>query len=337
MRNPVDLREFLDAQKKIIDSEVACVIPRESTIKDLYNVQWEFIDQGGKRWRPILCLLAHRALGGSSEQALPFAAGIELVHNFSLIHDDIEDGDRSRRGKPTLWVSHGVPKAINIGDNLLNKAYESVTKLEEKGVSHEKVLWCLRLLCQSTITLSEGQAMEMSFLERWDVTEEEYMEMVWRKTGVLASAAMAGGAYLAGADDSVISRMMDYGKLIGPAFQITDDVLNASGRFDRYKKEIGGDIGEGKKTLLVIHLLRHATRAEKEKARDILAKPREATKPEEIRYVLDLMKRHGSFDYARGVAEGKIAGAKERLLSLPESEERRMLVELTEFLVRRDY
>lgn len=333
----MNLMDFLESQRSIIDSELAQVIPRDSPIEDLYDVQWEFIGQGGKRWRPILCMLVHRALGGSTENVLPFAAAIELVHNFSLIHDDIEDGDRSRRGRPTLWVLHGVPKAINIGDNLLNKAYESVTKLEEKGVPPWKILWVLRLLCKSTVTLSEGQAMEMGFLDRWDVTEAEYIEMVWKKTGILVSAAVAGGAYLAGADDSIVAEMMDYGKLIGPAFQITDDILNVSGEYDRYQKEIGGDIGEGKKTMMVIHLLEHASEGESERVRTILAKPREETTKADYRLVLDLMKQYGSIEHARKVAEGKISVAKEKLMGLPPSQERDLLLKLTEFLIRRDF
>jgi len=331
------LVEYLESQKSLIDSEIAKVIPKSSPIRHLYDVQWEFIAEGGKRWRPILCMLVHKALGGDIERVLPFAAAVELVHNFSLIHDDIEDGDRTRRGRPTLWVLYGIPKSINIGDSLLNKAYESVTRLEEKGFSPKEVLWALRLLCESTISLSEGQAMDMNFLDRREVTEEEYMEMVWRKTGVLVSAATTGGAYLAGAGDSVLRDMMDYGKLIGPAFQITDDVLNVSGEYRKYKKEIGGDIGEGKRTLMVIHLLRNASEEEAERVRRILSTPREKTSKEDSSFVLGLMERYGSIEYARGIAERMFLGAKQKLLSLPPSSERDLLKELTEFLVRREF
>ena len=333
----MDLREYLEEQRKVIDEEISRVLPRDSEINEMYNIQWQFLEGGGKRWRPTLCLLVNKSLGGSIETALPFAAGVELVHNFSLIHDDIEDGDRSRRGRPTLWVLHGRAKAINIGDNMLNKAYEAVTRLKENGVSAEKTLWCLRLLCDSTVTLSEGQAMEMNFLDRWDVTEDEYMEMVWRKTGVLVSAAVAGGAYLAGAGESVVGAMKDYGRLIGPAFQITDDVLNLSGDFDRYQKEIGGDIREGKKTLMVIHLLRNASEGEKKRAMEILGKPRSKTTGEGCRYVLDLMDKYRSIEYAREMANERIDGALEKLRSLPDSEERDVLEGLTNFLVNRDY
>jgi geranylgeranyl diphosphate synthase type I len=333
----VDLREYLDEQRKIVDAEIVQVLPLNTGIEDLYDIQRRFLEGGGKRWRPTLCILVHGSLGGSAETVLPFAAGVELVHNFSLIHDDIEDGDRSRRGKPTLWVLHGKAKAINIGDNMLNKAYEATAKLYDRGISAEKTLWCIRLLCESTVTISEGQAMEMNFLDRWDVSEKEYMEMVWRKTGVLVSAAVSGGAYLADAEGSIVDAMMDYGKLIGPAFQIIDDVLNVSGDYDRYQKEIGGDIREGKKTLMVIHLLRNASEAEREKAKEILARPRTKTRREDCRYVLDLMDKYESIDYARDIANQRIDGALEKLLSLPDSREREMLEQLTNFLVNRDY
>ncbi len=333
----MEIGEFLANQKRVVDAEVAHVIPRDSPIKDLYEVQWDFLDRGGKRWRPALCILVHTAMGGEAETVLPFAAGIELVHNFSLIHDDIEDGDENRRGRPTLWVLHGVPKAINIGDSMLNKAYESVARLGETGVTAEKTLWCMRLLATSIAGLSEGQAMEMSFLDRWDVTEDEYIEMVWKKTGTLVSAAVAGGAYLADADESLVSSMMEYGKLIGPAFQITDDVLNLSGDYEKYLKEIGGDIREGKKTLMVIHLLKHSTPEERRRAMEVLGSARGETSNEECEYVFELMRRYGSIDHARKVAEGRISAAKKRLMALPETEERRLLLDLTEFLVKRDY
>lgn len=333
----MDLREFLEEQKAVVDGEISKVLPRDSPIPGLYDVQLDFIDEGGKRWRPILCLLVHRALGGRGETVLPYAAAIELVHNFSLIHDDIEDGDESRRGKPTLWVLHGVPKSINIGDNMLNKAYESVTRLESVGVGAEKILWCLRMLCSSMVTLSEGQALEMDFLGRWDVSEAEYMDMVWRKTGTLVSAAVAGGAYLADAPESVVLDMIEYGRLIGPAFQIIDDVLNVSGDYEKYLKEIGGDIREGKRTLMVIHLLERASASERAKIEEILGQPRGETTQEDCAYVLRLMDTHGSVEHARRVAESRISGAKEKLLTLPDTEERTLLLQLTEFLVRRDY
>ncbi len=328
---------FLENQRAIIDAEIARVIPRDSPAQELYDAQQRFIDEGGKRWRPIVCMLVHQALGGDAERVLPFAAGMELVHNFSLIHDDIEDGDRSRRGRPTVWVLHGIPKAINIGDSLLNKAYECVARLREEGFSAEMTLVSLRMLCRSMILLSEGQAMEMDLRNRWDVTEAEYMEMVWRKTGILVSTAAAGGAYLAGAGDSVVQGMMDYGKLIGPAFQITDDVLNVAGEYGKYKKEIGGDIREGKKTLIVIHLLQHLSRRQRARVETILAKPRRRTTREDCRYVVDLMEKHGSIGYARGVAEQKLSEAKMKLMILPESAHRDRLGELTDFLVRRDF
>lgn len=333
----LDLESYLEQQKAIVDAEIMKVIPRESRLRNLYGAQWEFIEQGGKRWRPALCILVNRALGGGQGDVLPYAAAIELVHNFSLIHDDIEDGDRSRRGKPTVWITHGIPKAINIGDNLLNKAYESAARLEGEGVPADRVLWCMRLLCGSTITLSEGQAMEMDFLDRWDVTEDEYMDMVWRKTGILVSAAVAGGAYLAGASETVIERMMEYGKLIGPAFQIVDDVLNVSGDYSRYLKEIGGDIKEGKKTLMVIHLLENARPDEAERVRAILGTSRRRTSEGDCRYVLSLMDKYGSVEYARRAAESRVSGAMRKLEALPPCEEREMLRALTKFLVRRDY
>jgi len=333
----LNIAEYLRSKRELIDSEIARVIPRNSPIKDLYDVQWRFITQGGKRWRPILCLLVHEALGGKSDRILPFAAAVELVHNFSLIHDDIEDEDRERRGQPTLWYQYGVPKAINIGDNMLNKAYESVLRLSEKGWEPEKVSWCLASLCRAAVMLSEGQAMEMNFREMWDISEEQYMEMVWKKTGVLVSSAASTGAYLAGAGEAVVSAMEEYGRLIGPAFQITDDVLNVSGSFEKYQKEIGGDIGEGKKTLMVIHLLSQARRDEAERVKEILAKPRQETTASDYRYVIGLMERYGSIEHAKRVAQEKMARAKEKLMVLPDVPQRRLLLGLSDFLVKRDF
>ena len=333
----MNIAKYLISKRELIDSEIEYVLPKDSPIADLYDAQWKFLGEGGKRWRPVLCLLVHEALGGASDLVLPFAAAVELVHNFSLIHDDIEDEDRERRGHPTLWYQYGVPKAINIGDSMLNKAYESVLRLSDKGWDPKKVCWCLESLCRAAVMLSEGQAMEMNFRQDWDITEDQYMEMVWKKTGVLVSSAASAGAYLAGADRSVVSDMEEYGRLIGPAFQITDDVLNVSGRFDKYQKEIGGDIGEGKKTLMIIHLLGHAKRDEADRVKDILAKPRKQTTLSDSQYVIGLMKRYGSIDYARRVAEEKMEMAKEKLMALPEGPQRDLLLQLSDFLVRREF
>lgn len=211
----------------------------------------------GKRIRPLLCLLACDAVGGHLDQALPAAAGVELLHNFSLIHDDLEDGDETRRHRATVWKLWGPEQAINTGDGMFALSYAAVLRLSDRGVPAETVLAVLKQFTQTCIELTEGQHLDMSFEKRRRVTVEEYMHMIEGKTASLIAASLAMGARIGGADARQVDALYRFGRAIGLTFQIRDDILGIWGDPDVTGKPAGNDILRQKKSLPIIYTLNH--------------------------------------------------------------------------------
>jgi len=212
----------------------------------------------GKRMRPLLGLLAYASITGDHRGALPGAAAVELGHNFSLVHDDIEDGDRERRHRPTLWSLHGVPQAINTGDMLFSLSRIALHRLTDLGFSDHKVLRLMRLYDQTCVALCEGQYIDISTSETDEVMSVElYFDMIGRKTAALIAASIEAGALLATDDEHVIDRYRAFGWDLGLAFQINDDLLGIWGEPAATGKE-PSDVARRKKTLPVIYAFEHA-------------------------------------------------------------------------------
>jgi geranylgeranyl diphosphate synthase type I len=211
----------------------------------------------GKRLRPVLCLLSCAELGGDPSQALPAAAAIELLHNFSLIHDDIEDGDEMRHHRPTLWKVWGVPLSINVGDGMFTLAFAAVQRLTQRGVNSKATLAILNQFTQTCLALTEGQYLDISFEQRPVISIDEYMHMIQGKTAALIGASVAIGARLAGATTSQQTDMLQFGQAMGLAFQIQDDILGIWGNPAVTGKPAGSDILNRKKSLPLLHALNH--------------------------------------------------------------------------------
>lgn len=211
----------------------------------------------GKRIRPILCLLACEAAGGAAERALPAAAGLELLHNFSLIHDDIEDNSPTRRHRPTTWALWGVPLAINVGDGMFSIAHAAFFDLLARGVPEPAVLAALQRFVEMNLALTEGQYMDMSFEGRLDVSVDEYYAMIAGKTGALLGAAPEIGALVGGASPEVAQAYREYGTSLGRAFQLQDDILGIWGDEKQTGKSAASDILTKKKTLPIVLALNH--------------------------------------------------------------------------------
>lgn len=290
----------------------------------------------GKRLRPILCLLTCQATGGGPDQALPAAAAIELVHNFSLIHDDIEDRSALRRGRPTVWRVWGVPQAINAGDGLCVLAHLAMQRLSNRGVLPRRVLTALEILDDACLTLTEGQYLDLSFEACLDVDVEQYLSMIRGKTAALFGAAAQLGAVVAGSDPESIARYRRFGDNLGLAFQIVDDILGTWGDPQVTGKPAADDIQHRKKTLPIVHALEEEWSSGGKGLREIYQ--RETIDEETVEVALKILENLQARHYAEEMAKEYYQKALAELNATEvENEAQDDLRELAAFLVERKY
>jgi geranylgeranyl diphosphate synthase type I len=255
---------------------------------------------GGKLIRPHLCVLACTAVGGDPLHAEPLAAAIQLLHDFTLIHDDIQDNSPTRRGRPTVWNLWGVPQGINAGDGMFTLAQLAVLRLVDAGVHATVVVEIARRFNETVLHICEGQYLDMSFEERIDITESDYLAMISRKTAALIAAATGLGAVLGEASQEQAMALFDFGESLGLAFQIEDDILGIWGTEAETGKPDAHDIWGRKKTLPIIHALAHADATDAEDLRRIFAN--KALSAADVATVLEILARTGSRGYSAGVA-----------------------------------
>jgi geranylgeranyl diphosphate synthase type I len=246
----------------------------------------------GKRLRPLLLTLLHEALTGEMTPALPAAAAVELLHNFTLIHDDIEDQDPTRRHRPTVWSVWGVPQAINAGDGMFAASRLAVHRLRDRGVPAERVLEFAALLDQACVRVCEGQFLDISYESRTDITAERYRSMVALKTGALFSASAEGAAAIATDDADLRATLARFGEDFGHAFQAHDDLLGIWATTERTGKVEMNDIAKRKKTLPVVLAFERAAPRVRANLEDLYAAPAPlpAENVDRIRDILDDLK-----------------------------------------------
>lgn len=265
-----------------------------------YHMGWVDADfrpvalPAGKRLRPLLCLMACQEVGGDPAQALPAAAALEILHNFSLVHDDIEDGDKQRRHRPTVWAIWGVPQAINAGDAMFALAFAALQRLSLHTVPAETVLGALRIFTETCVALTEGQHLDISFEQRACVSVEEYMRMIQGKTAALIGASVAIGGLVGGAAPGVDAALRRFGQSIGLAFQIQDDILGVWGDPAVTGKAAGADILRRKKSLPLLHALNHPVHGDA--FRSFFSQP-ELTS-DDLPAAMELLARTASHEYA---------------------------------------
>ncbi|MFA5614179.1 MAG: polyprenyl synthetase family protein [Methanoculleus sp.] len=293
---------------------------------DLFKASAHLLLAGGKRLRPAVVILSADAVkSGSSDDLLPAALALELTHNFTLIHDDIMDGDVTRRGVPTVHTVWGEPTAILAGDVLYAKAFEFICLSDAADIAKVRATTMLARTCTD---ICDGQSMDIAFETKDDVSEMEYLEMVSKKTGVLYGAAAAIGGILAGANTVQADALYQFGVNSGVAFQIQDDLIDLYASSEKSGKDQASDIREGKQTLIAIKA--------REKGLDLSSYRRKLTATE-IADVITLLEDAGIIDEVRAIAVERATVAKEALSILPDTEERRLLGEIADFFIDRSF
>ena len=322
-----DVKEVLGTYSteitKTIEAELSTITPDNLAEASVYLTR-----AGGKMLRPGLALITAEAVGGNKEHAVKAAAAIELIHTFSLIHDDIMDQDDMRRGMDSVHKVWGEDVAILAGDTLFSKAFEII--IGSQGTTSEQNNKALATVADACVKICEGQALDMGFEERFDVTEDEYMEMIFKKTGALIAAATKTGAIMGGADDEVIDAMYEYGRLIGLAFQIQDDYLDIASDEETLGKPIGSDIGKGKMTIIAIKGL-----ASDDSGRLLEILKDENNSQEDIDEAIQILTDCGAIEYARNLALESVDQAKEVLEILPDSSFKQVLSDIADFVLGR--
>jgi octaprenyl-diphosphate synthase len=288
------------------------------------QVAEHIVSGGGKRLRPMLLLLAARALGHQGPDALQLAAVVEFIHTATLLHDDVVDESDLRRGRKTANAVFGNAASVLVGDFLYSRSFQLMVELERVEV--------MKILADTTNAIAEGEVLQLLHIRNPDTDEPAYLRVIERKTAVLFAAATRLGALLAGADAAVQQALHDYGMALGYAFQIADDVLDYSADEAALGKHLGDDLAEGKATLPLIHAILHSDAATRERLRAIVQEGDVDAMPE----VLAAIDASGGIDYSRKRAEDYADAAERALEGLGDNEAVAALRGLAHYAVRRD-
>ena len=289
------------------------------------QVAEHIIAAGGKRLRPMLLLLAARALGHRGPDAHQLAAVVEFIHTATLLHDDVVDESDLRRGRKTANALFGNAASVLVGDFLYSRSFQLMVELERLPV--------MKLLADTTNAIAEGEVLQLLHVRNPDTDEPAYLKVIERKTAVLFAAATQLGALLAGADEAVQQRLYDYGLALGHAFQIADDVLDYSADEAALGKHLGDDLAEGKATLPLIHAMLHSDTATRDRLRAIV----EAGEVEAMPEVLAAIEATGGIAYSRRRAEDYADAAERALDDLDDNDAVAALRGLARYAVGRDH
>ena len=290
----------------------------------------------GKALRPTLCLFACEATGGPVSQALPAAVALELIHNFSLIHDDIQDRDETRHHRPTLWAEWGVPRALVAGNVLRIVADMSLNGLGEPHADTERVLGVVNLLTEAYLEMIEGQYLDISYEGRRDIGMGDYLDMIARKTGALIRCSLNLGAMIGTRHAATVEAFRDFGRSLGYVFQIRDDVLGVWGDEESTGKPVGADILRKKNSLPVVYAMSVASGSEKQLLVETYG--RDHLNDDDVAMVLGVMDEVRTREYAHRIAADHCDAAMRALSAVElDPEIRQQAEELVHFLLVRQH
>jgi len=310
----------------------------ETLNKAMAEPIWEFLDRGGKRWRPSLFLLVIEALGKNSKKFLDFAIIPELIHNGTLIIDDIEDDSKVRREKPCTHILYGLDIAINAGNAMYYLPLLTLIKKKDKFPA-SKLKRIYEIYVLEMINLSFGQATDIAWhrglADADKIEEKQYLQMCAYKTGTLARMSAKMAAVLADANDELTERLGKFAEAIGVAFQIQDDILDLVGEeFAKKKGGVGKDITEGKRTLMVIHTIQKATKNDRKRLLEILRL--HTTDTRLVEEAISIMKKYDSIEYAKGCSKNMVKQSWKSVEKfLPSTKAKEKLQEFANYLVER--
>ena len=305
-------------------------LPYDRQPQGLYAPIKYVLSLGGKRIRPVLMLMAYNMYREDVDRIMPVALGLEVYHNFTLLHDDLMDRADVRRGKPCVHKVWNDNTAILSGDNMLVMAYQMMSRCPSSALPS-----VISIFTETALQIDEGQQYDMEFEQRTDVTEREYLEMIRLKTSVLLACALQIGALLGGASEADAQALYAYGEKVGLAFQLQDDYLDVYGDFETFGKAIGGDILCNKKTFMLINALAHAPEHLRSELQGWLAAT-EYDPAEKIEAVRHIYTQVGVDQMAKEQISFYIAQAEDALHALPIAEERKeILRQWTEQLLGR--
>lgn len=315
-------------------------LPGDDATPYLAAPMGEYLGRRGKGLRPALCIATCEAFGGTAEDALASASAIELLHNAFLIHDDVEDESELRRGEPTLHRRYGRALAINAGDGLALFALGALRDNERRlGRRIASRIWSeFEFMARHTV---EGQAIELGWQRegRIDLTHDDYLDLIMKKTCWYTTVLpLRVGAIIGRRQASDLAPMLRFGFFLGAAFQIRDDILNLTGSTDLYGKERLGDVREGKRTLILLHLIAAADPDDRAKVEDFLASDQRSEGM--VEEVFALMEKYGSVGFAeefsRGIARSASVAFEDAFAEAPSSQSRTFISDLIPYMVDRD-
>lgn len=323
----MNLEQIIDLTEQDMAAVNASILEQLNSDVSLINqLGYYIISGGGKRIRPMIAVLTARALGYEGDKHVTIAALIEFIHTATLLHDDVVDESDMRRGKATANAAFGNAASVLVGDFIYTRAFQMMTDLDSMPV--------LALMAKAVNVIAEGEVLQLMNCNDPDITEEIYMQVIYSKTARLFEAASQSSAMLAGGNEEQIQGLQDYGRYLGTAFQLIDDLLDYDADGETLGKNTGDDLNEGKPTLPLLHAMKHGDAEQSVMIRGAIEQGngRHLLEP-----VLAAMHQWGSLDYTRARAEEEADKAIRALQVLPESPYRTALEGLAHIAVRRDF
>ncbi|MCS7109532.1 MAG: polyprenyl synthetase family protein [Candidatus Micrarchaeota archaeon] len=340
-KEEIDIMQILKRDGESIQKYTISFLQKEPDSK-LKEMMLDYPLRGGKHLRSVLALETCKAFEGDPRKMKYITIALELFQHWILIHDDIEDYSEERRGKPALHHIYGMPLANNTGDALHIKMWE-VLYQNRKLIGDELTFKVMDEFIKMMDRCVKGQSMELEWVheKRWDISEEDYYKMCKGKTtGYTFITPFRLGGIVAGISESKLKPFFGIGDDIGLAFQIEDDILNLVGEKEKYGKEIAGDIYEGKRTLILLHLVKHSSNHDRKKIIEIMNKDRDNKTEKEVEFILSLMKKYGSIDYAKEKAIFFAKRARKNFDKhysfMKDSEAKRFIQGLFDFVINRE-